>query len=268
MMLSSYALSLNQDPRTPSSSSTYRPHTSSPLSESFSPSPSAASLQSRRVAQYKCIATPTRRVSTAYSSRPSRASVDKPSFVPSLFSSTAVSGESENTRDALLRGRLKERCARQAQQARTKRVEMERRNSALSSDGEDVDMDSDEEDDEDTALNDELFRRIIASASQKHRYSYRLSFQNEVGSSIDPDMEDIAAWERSLQGDGSPVVYEPDLPPSEFDEEEIAERAAEAEEAELWADLDLGAGAHDVFSPSDFLDTGTRVNRDEDVDMT
>ncbi|KAH9077935.1 hypothetical protein EDB83DRAFT_2216629 [Lactarius deliciosus] len=256
-MLSSYGPSLNQDPRTPSSSSTYRPHTSSPLSESFSPSPSAASLQSRRVAQYKSIATPTRRVSTAYSSRPSRASVDKLSFVPSLFSSTAVSGESENTRDALLRGRLKERCARQAQ-ARTKRVETERRKSALSSDGEDVDMDSDEEDDEDTALNDELFRRIIASASQKHRYSYRLSFQNEVGSSIDPDMEDIAAWERSLQ----------DLPPSEFDEEEIAERAAEAEEAELWAELDLEAGAHDVFSPSDVLDTGTRVNRDEDVDMT
>ena len=46
----------------------------------------------------------------------------------------------------------------------------------------------------------QLFRRIIASASQKHRYSYRLSFQNEVGSSIDPDLEDIAAWERSLQG--------------------------------------------------------------------
>ncbi|KAH9171092.1 hypothetical protein EDB89DRAFT_1194602 [Lactarius sanguifluus] len=240
MMLSSYGPSLNQDPRTPSSSSTFRPHTSSPLSESFSPSPSAASLQSRRVAQYKSIATPTRRVSTA------------------LFSSTAVSGESESTRDALLRGRLKERCARQAQQARTKRVEVERRKSALSSDGEDVDMDSDEEDDEDTALNDELFRRIIASASQKHRYSYRLSFQNEVGSSIDPDMEDIAAWERSLQ----------ELPPSEFDEEEIAERAAQAEEAELWAELDLEAGAHDIFSPTNVLDTGTRVNRDEDVDMT
>ena len=37
-----------------------------------------------------------------------------------------------------------------------KRVEMERRKSALSSDGEDVDMDSDEENDEDTVLNDEV----------------------------------------------------------------------------------------------------------------
>jgi hypothetical protein len=46
----------------------------------------------------------------------------------------------------------------------------------------------------------QLFHRIIASASQKNRYSYRLSFQNEVGSSIDPDMEDIATWERLLHG--------------------------------------------------------------------
>ncbi|KAI9459149.1 hypothetical protein BJY52DRAFT_1416187 [Lactarius psammicola] len=271
MILSSNSPSLNQDPRTPSSSSTYRPHTSSPLSESFSPSPSAsaaASLQSRRIAQYKSTATPTRRVSTAYSYRPSRASVDKLSFVPSLFSSTAVSEESENPRDALLRGRLRERCARRAQQARTKRVETERRKNALSSDGEDVDMDSDEENDEDTVLNDELFRRIIASASQKRRYSYRLSFQNEVGSSIDPDMEDIAAWERSLQGGDSPVIDESDLPPSEFDEDEIAERAAQAEEADLWAELELEAGVHDVFSFGDILDTGTQVNRDEDVDMT
>jgi len=63
------------------------------------------------------------------------------------------------------------------------------------------------------------------------------------------------------------VVYESDLPPSEFDEEEIAERAAQAEEADLWADLELEAGAHDVFSLGDILDTGMQVNRDEDVDM-
>lgn len=158
-MLSSYGPSLNLDPCTPTSSSSYRPHTSSPLSESFSPSPStsaAAKLQSRRVAQYKSIATPTHRASAAYSSRPNHPSVDKLNFGVRLFSSPAVSGESENPHDSLLRGRLKERCARRAQQARTKRVEMGRRKSALSSDCEDVDMDSDEENDEDTALNDEV----------------------------------------------------------------------------------------------------------------
>jgi hypothetical protein len=158
-MLSSYGPSLNQNPCTPTSSSSYRPHTSSPLSEPFSPSPSpsaAAKLQSRRVAQYKSIGTPTHRASAAYYSRPSHPSVDKLNFGVRLFSSTAVSGESSNPRDSLLRDRLKERCARRAQQARTKRVETERRKSALSSDCEDVDMDSDEENDENTALNDEV----------------------------------------------------------------------------------------------------------------
>jgi hypothetical protein len=38
------------------------------------------------------------------------------------------------------------------------------------------------------------------SAKHKQRYSYRLSFQYDVGSSIDPDMDDVAEWERNLQG--------------------------------------------------------------------
>ncbi len=160
----SYSPSSNQDPRTPPSSSSHRPHTSSPLSETFSPSPStsaAAKLQSRRIAQYKSIATPTRRVSAAYSSRPSQASVDKASSDLRLFSSTPVAVASEkNPHDTLLRSRLRERCARRAQQARSKRVQMERRMNSLSSDGEDVDMDSDEENDEDTALNDEVCRSM------------------------------------------------------------------------------------------------------------
>lgn len=46
----------------------------------------------------------------------------------------------------------------------------------------------------------QLFRRIIDSAKQKRQYSYRLSFQNDFGSSIDPDMEDVVEWERNLQG--------------------------------------------------------------------
>ncbi len=46
----------------------------------------------------------------------------------------------------------------------------------------------------------QLFRRIIISARHKQRHSYRLSFQEEVGSSFDPDMDDIAHLERTLQG--------------------------------------------------------------------
>jgi len=40
----------------------------------------------------------------------------------------------------------------------------------------------------------------MKSAQHRQRHSYRLSFQNEVGSSLDPNIEDIAEWERKLQG--------------------------------------------------------------------
>jgi hypothetical protein len=95
-------------------------------------------------------------------------------------------------------------------------------------------------------------------------------------------MEDIAEWERSLQGavtllpshpwggsltsvsEGGPLTPgEPDLPPSEFDEEEIAERAAQAEEAEFWADL---VAADAILNSGDANDINSK-NLDEDVDM-
>ncbi|KAI0264627.1 hypothetical protein BC834DRAFT_246150 [Gloeopeniophorella convolvens] len=260
----------NQVPRTPSSSSTYHPHTSSPLSEPFSPSPSTsatAKKQSRRLAQYKST-TPIRRPSKAYSSRPKDATPDESNFGIRLFAATSP-GDAENPRSALLRDRLKQRCALRAQQARTKRVANERRAYSLSSDGEGMDVESDEEEEEDAVLNDELFRRIIASASQKHRYSYRLSYQNDVGSSLDPDMEDITEWERNLQDDDTPApVDDFELPPSEFDEDDIAELAAQAEEAEYWANLE--AHADDIFSLSDLedLDARSQGSVDEDVEMS
>ncbi len=120
----------------------------------------------------------------------------------------------------------------------------------------------------------------------KQQHTYRLSFQNDVGSSIDPDMDDVAEWERNLKGavtyyrlisrddsltthvseGGSPNRDEPDLPPSEFDEEEIAERAAEAEDAELWADFDE---SNAIFSFSNINDVDLTVQAipDDDVDM-
>jgi hypothetical protein len=64
-----------------------------------------------------------------------------------------------NPRDALLRDRLRKRCAsHRAQQVRTKkRVERERRRNGLSSDGEEMSVESDEEEnDEEIVLNDEV----------------------------------------------------------------------------------------------------------------
>ena len=94
----------------------------------------------------------------------------------------------------------------------------------LSSDGfeydDDAEMEEDENGDaEDDVLDDEvcagpvvflrsslglsqtkLFRRIMASAKHKQQHNFRLSYQLEVGSSVDPDMEDISHWEQELEG--------------------------------------------------------------------
>lgn len=99
-------------------------------------------------------------------------------------------------------------------------------------------------------------------------------------------MDDVAEWERNLQGavtchllifkDGSlttnvsdgglAICEEPDLPPSEFDEEDIAERAAEAEEAALWADFD-DSDAVFGFSDVNDVDLIPHAIADEDIDM-
>ena len=38
----------------------------------------------------------------------------------------------------------------------------------------------------------------MANASRKEVHSYRISYAQEVGSSIDPDLEDVASWEQEL----------------------------------------------------------------------
>ena len=38
----------------------------------------------------------------------------------------------------------------------------------------------------------------MANATRKERHSYKLSYAQEVGSSIDPDLEDVARWEQEL----------------------------------------------------------------------
>jgi hypothetical protein len=98
-------------------------------------------------------------------------------------------------------------------------------------------------------------------------------------------MDDVAEWERNLQGavtcyhlifrDGSLTTYvsgdglpeEPDRPLSEFDEEEIAERAAEAEEAALWADFDDDSDTVFGFSDINDVDLMPHAILDEDIDM-
>ena len=49
----------------------------------------------------------------------------------------------------------------------------------------------------------------MANATRKERHSYKLSYAQEVGSSIDPDMEDVASWEQELAGMYFYVFFHP-----------------------------------------------------------
>ena len=40
----------------------------------------------------------------------------------------------------------------------------------------------------------------MANATRKEHHSYRISYAQEVGSSFDPDLEDVATWEQELTG--------------------------------------------------------------------
>jgi hypothetical protein len=40
----------------------------------------------------------------------------------------------------------------------------------------------------------------MENIKRKDKHAYRLSYAYEVGSSFDPDMEDVARWERELNG--------------------------------------------------------------------
>lgn len=39
----------------------------------------------------------------------------------------------------------------------------------------------------------------MANANRKQVHSYRVSYAQEVGSSFDPDMEDVGSWEHELK---------------------------------------------------------------------
>lgn len=75
----------------------------------------------------------------------------------------------------------------------------------------------DDEDEEEFMLNDsvrssrfleprsllnavQFYQRIMSSVQHQRQHSYRVSYQQDVGSSFDPDMEDVSEWEHELNG--------------------------------------------------------------------
>ena len=117
----------------------------------------------------------------------------------------------------------------------------------------------------------------MASANRKQQHAYRVSYALDVGSSFDPDMEDLAEWERDLQGKARPaalnqlslplayLTQRPEMPvhddddddvPAEFDDDAFAAYVAEQE-------LLQGLTPEDVFTYSDIDDV---PHIDTDVD--
>ncbi|EIN09082.1 hypothetical protein PUNSTDRAFT_143697 [Punctularia strigosozonata HHB-11173 SS5] len=230
---------IDQEPHTPSRRQFFQPTNSSPLASTSSP---PLPKTSYRRAQYKATAPGPR---TPTPGRPRATPGSAFARAPLLLESPVDQG----TQKAFLRERFKKRCFERAARARERRVEQERRraSSNFSSDGDYSDHDMDEEVEEDP--DEQLYDRIMTSLNSRQRHQYRLSYAYEVGSSLDPDMEDASKWESELR--------EPDIiqtTPDDLEEEELREYAAEM--AKLGSEYDdlAGVDMEEVFSLSDLDD--------------
>lgn len=127
------------------------------------------------------------------------------------FFSGIASTQSQDPTKLFLREQFQARCREHARKARQRTVS-ERRGYGSSSDaggfvigiGDEEEMDCDEEETEDDIMQDELFRRIMQSANHRTKHAYRLSYSLEVGSSFDPDLEDVSTWESELKTNPPP----------------------------------------------------------------
>ncbi|KAE9403561.1 hypothetical protein BT96DRAFT_1016950 [Gymnopus androsaceus JB14] len=153
----------------------HKPLNSSPLARDY-PSPNSspvAEAQARRQSQYK----------SRVSSGSSRA--------------RTASAPSVDSQKALFRDRFKERCLERAEKARAKARASKRRLDA-SSDGFDEVMDDDMEETDDDIMQSDLYHRLMLNQAHQQRHAFRRSYYADVGSSFDPDMEDVTVWEQEL----------------------------------------------------------------------
>ncbi|KAF4616311.1 hypothetical protein D9613_008374 [Agrocybe pediades] len=213
------------------------------------------------------------------------------------LSSPGGAGGSADTQKTLLRDKLKARCLERAVKAREKAVKGRRGTTGseanLNSDDVEMEDEEGEEGDEDI-MQDEAG---VANANRKQTHSYRVSYALEVGSSFDPDLEDVDRWEQELSGgyttttattntnnssDGTTTTAETLVTPDDLDDEELeeyAEEYARLKALEDFADL----GEDELFNWSedeeeDFGSSGTVVaagagsgtntrEKEEDVSM-
>lgn len=206
-------------PKTPTRSKdlSFLPLNSSPLASSPGSSPVSAA-QARRRSQYKSHTTNT--PGTSHSRQSSRRNAGRNDASSSRTpTSTPLTVSADENRRAVLRERFRSQCLERAHKDRQRKIDGKRRmSSEFSSDGPDEMMDFEGSEDEDAILNDEvtsyasfrhiaygldtlqLFGRIMSSVKRKQQHQYRLSYAQEVGSSFDPDFDDVTEWENELLG--------------------------------------------------------------------
>ncbi|KAG1771990.1 hypothetical protein EV702DRAFT_1134966 [Suillus placidus] len=249
-----------QTPSTPgrSGSSYYSARSHQPLASSPLASPKSSPVvaaQARRQAQYKA-----------------RVTSSSTSATTQFLCTQAGIKTPENPQKTFLRDRFKARCLERAQKQRHDKVQKQRTRSS-SDVFFDSEMDCDEDEDDEFVMQDELFRRIIANTAHKQNHSYRLSYSYDVGSSFDPDMEDVNRWESELQ-EMPPDSYS--VTPEDLEQEEIEAYAADyANVQEL---SDLGVSIDDFSAWSDIEDTplpssqitdkAGRSSEDQDMDVS
>ncbi|KDR72740.1 hypothetical protein GALMADRAFT_252956 [Galerina marginata CBS 339.88] len=192
---------LSYYPQTPSGSRNplqFRPLNSSPLVESpGSPKTSpVAAAQARRKSQYKAHTPTTPLLSRGFlgARGPTRRTPSAASN-PSSYLGGSVESDPQKV---FLRDRLKARCLERAVKAREQAIRGKRRGHLNEPSSDDQPMDDDDEEDDEDIMQDELFRRIMNNVSRKQTHSYRVSYAQEVGSSFDPDLEDVSSWEQEL----------------------------------------------------------------------
>jgi len=113
----------------------------------------------------------------------------------------------------LWRERLEQRCR--------DRVAENRRKSRERGRGLDVAADEEMEEDGGDYMDDELIRRAVVSDARRIQRMQEIAYARDVGSSIDPDMEDVDALEREAIGEEQDVELEPSPPLSALDDNDL-----------------------------------------------
>ena len=68
-------------------------------------------------------------------------------------------------------------------------------------------MNDDTEETDDDIMESELYHRLMLNQAYQQRQALRRSYYAQVGSSFDPNTEDVTAWEQEVNGKPLSVDY-------------------------------------------------------------